>query len=377
MEFKKQFKIILVVIGIMIFIQFLNSSIFYIKKHPKQKKESPKPKLLENFNSSNSNSNSNNRSLANPDYEGKEKQKINQTVRIKYLDKEEAFVFFNNLDYLTSMNSFNVRLRNNNNSNKSQCIQKYYKSLLDFTSQDKNFLMNLISNIFERDIAHKNKDIIKNFIAMMIPKIRFAKSNNWLESGMPHTHKNVVFLPERFFNSSKSMISKESTIIHEIFHIYQRILLKIDPQKLNTFYNHLNFIKTGYIHNFEEIRQRNRHNPDGININWNWTDPNHGGSYWIGAVFNYNTSNSIMDVKYLAYPLTKIENNHYRYEEFQKTIPLNKFYQFNKFFGIDNNHYHPNEITAQYMENLYLGEDLKNVGYQKFKNKIDSLLKMN
>ena len=211
----------------------------------------------------------------------------------------------------------------------------------------------------------------------MITKIYFAKSNNWLESGMPHTHKNVVFLPIRFFDSRISDESKEATLIHEIFHIYQRIILKIDVNKFNRFYKHLNFKKVNYIHNFNEIYNRNRHNPDGLDLQWVWSEPKSNNNHWIGAVFNDDTSKTIMDVSYLAYPLTKMEGNNYNYEEFQSPIHLSSFKQFHKFFGISNNHYHPNEITAQYMENIYIGDKLKNLGYIKFKNKIESFLKLN
>lgn len=363
MEFEKQFKIILVIFGIIMFIQLLNSSIVQVKQKQQSHSQQSQPQQIETY-----------ESFESENIEPKKKIKI---IKIKYLNKEEGGRFFNNLDYLTGMNSLNIKLRNNQNSNKSNCINKYVDSLLDFTPQDKKKLESLLITILNKDVIHKNKNIIKNFIRMMITKIYFSKSNNWLESGMPHTHKNVVFLPIRFFDSRISDESKEATLIHEIFHIYQRIILKIDVNKFNRFYKHLNFKKVNYIHNFNEIYNRNRHNPDGLDLQWVWSETKTNNNYWIGAVFNYDTSKTIMDVSYLAYPLTKMEGNNYNYEEFQSPIPLSSFKQFHKFFGISNNHYHPNEITAQYMENIYMGDKLTNLGYVKFKNKIESFLKMN
>lgn len=366
MEFGKQFKIFLIVICIIFFILLINSSILYIKK----------PKIIKKEGFKNEDKSD---SECDKDNNSKNEKFIKKSIglKIQYLDKEEAFFFFQNLDYLDTMNHLNVKLRNNMNPNKNHLVRKYTQSLLDFYVNDKKILTKLFNNILSKEINHYNKEIFRDFISMMIPKIYFAKMKDSFEGGMPHTHKNIVFLPESFFNIDLSSNTKkiESTLIHEIFHIYQRMLFKIDKERIHNFYSNLNFIKVDYIHNFENIIEINRHNPDGLDLKWVLYDPDYDSYYWIGAVFSNNNSKTIKDVEYLAFPLTKINESKFKYEEIEKSILLNKFTQFNNFFGIENNHYHPNEITAQYLENLYLGDNIKSDGYHKFKNKIDSLLK--
>lgn len=198
------------------------------------------------------------------------------------------------------------------------------------------------------------------YLDYWLSKIMIAKASNWLEEGMPHTHNKVIILnPKNFISFSLN------TFIHELSHIHQR-------KYPDDWYKLLS--EWGFIHydfnledssGLENILIRNRTNPDGLDIHWIWKSPNNK-YYWIGAIYqNINPNSLTNNIEYNAYQLT-MNNGKFIYLSNNTPISLNNFKDYQDYFNINKNNYHPNEIISQYME-FYL-EDIKNKNELRKKN---------
>lgn len=126
----------------------------------------------------------------------------------------------------------------------------------------------------------------------------------------------------------------------------------------------------------------NRLNPDGMKLDWIWNINNK--YYLIGALFDSEKPNSLLSVSYKLKELNKTDNNIFNYASNNINnnvgISLTSSDLFIDYFGITNNHYHPNEIAAQYMEYYFsdilgdtsLGNEYE--GYNIFKRNIKKIL---
>ena len=155
------------------------------------------------------------------------------------------------------------------------------------------------------------------------------------------------------------------------------------------FYEKWNFSKPKYIHNVAELICKSRMNPDGNYLNWVWKDNKF--YYLICAILNNSSdsnsedidSYSLTDVIYKIFKLNQIGDDIYQYsssfidDEHHALLIENN--NFNSFFGITNNHYHPNEIASQYFEYYFYDiinqtQTLRTEGYKLFKNNIKTLI---
>ena len=290
--------------------------------------------------------------------------------------KTSKEVYQNN--YLNTMNKLNRKMRQFQNS---QELYDFYlnHSFLDITEKDEEVFRFMIITLLDR-IDNK---IVRRFIKNYLIDMTIVKGNNKLESGMPHTHNKTIIFPQSYFTSIhtkyklnfiESMLENEGlTFIHEILHIHQRY----NKNKYLELYKQWGFTIPEYINNIINFKRLNRHNPDGLKVNWVWNNNNK--YYLIGAVFNDN-SNNLTDTDYIAKEITRIDANIFNDND-GNTIHLDKFDNFINYFGINNNHYHPNEITAQYFEyyvNKYFLNNyvnIKNKGYLIFEKNIINILK--
>ena len=290
--------------------------------------------------------------------------------------KTSREVYKNN--YLNTMNQLNRRMRNFKNS---KDLYNFYLngSFLDITEKDEEVFRYMIITLLDR-IDNKT---IYNFIKNYLIDMTIVKGNNILESGMPHTHNKTIIFPQSYFNSIhikfnlnfiESMLENEGlTFIHEILHIHQRY----NKNNYLKLYKEWGFTIPKYINNIFHFKRLNRHNPDGIKVDWVWKNNNK--YYLIGAVFNDN-SNKLTDTDYIAKEITRVDANIFN-DNNNKTIYLHSFDNFINYFGINNNHYHPNEIAAQYFE-YYINQtflnnyvNIKNRGYLIFEKNIINILK--
>jgi len=306
------------------------------------------------------NTDNENKLTMNEAFENKEpdnKTQLDNKTKLSYLEVNEASSIYKDSPYITNMNTTNVLARTNHN-NKELCVKQYNSSIRTISKKERKYLEKLVNNMLDK-LESENSDLT-TFIKLNLINTRFAKGNRWLEHGLPHTHPNIIILPPNLFETlidpdvsdTRLLTDIGSTIIHELVHINQRI----DPSKYNDLYNKWNFKKAVYLDNMEIIIDLNRHNPDAMDIKWIWYNQKNKQYYWIGAVFKNKEPNNLQDVHYLAYPVYSIGEDNYKYIESSKPIHLSEFSDFMNYFGINNNHYHPNEIVAQYMEYYYLDQ---------------------
>jgi hypothetical protein len=162
---------------------------------------------------------------------------------IIFLDRESAYNVLINSGYLNKLNSLNMKLRKCNNLN--DCKRHYRKNIINYTEKEKNILRRMIIKCDEK---------LKIFPKLHKIEWKFAKINNNLEEGLPHTHLDTIFLSDKFFNNPSI-----DTLIHEKIHLYQ----KKYPYKTDSFYNLNNYEKTQKI----DIINR-RANPDTNNFDY-------------------------------------------------------------------------------------------------------------
>ena len=312
---------------------------------------------------------------------------------IKFASIEVSNDLFNNNPYLDNMNEINISARG---LREDTYIDKYRKNSFDeVTDNEKEAFNWLVKHILSKLNKSKNKNNqhLETFIKKYIYKNKsgkyntyIAKSAIWLENAMPHTHKNVVILTTSWYDDLKekyeknllnsAMLNEGVTLVHELLHVHQRTFMK----KFEKLYYKWGFIKAKYIHNIFEESRLNRCNPDGNDFKWIWNDKKTNKFYIFGAFFNSEKPNNLLDVSYMLKEVKRTDTNVFTYIDSNTDMKLTENENFRDFFGITNNHYHPNEIASQYLEHYYeslMGEN-PNIetyeGYKIFSKMIKHLL---
>lgn len=256
---------------------------------------------------------------------------------IYFPSKLEILEKIKNLDFFKNLNNNDLIVR------KVSSIQEYKElinnNLLNFNKSEKNILVDLVNKI---DKKLDNFKLLKNI------KWKFIKINKNIENGFPHTHDDIIFLPNSFFKNPN-----EETLLHEKIHIFQRKnnlitnnFFKLFNFKLlntnyyfykldnNTLLNDINLIKISK--ELKKIENNKRSNPDIKNM------------YSYDNLFFYSKYNNtkdlnnvnlvyycIIDTKKDLELLKKLNKEHntiikngkddnYRYEEFYQTTKKHK-----------------------------------------------------
>ena len=267
---------------------------------------------------------------------------------------QDFFTLYNIMKttYLNYMSDINVYARNAKNIN--VLIAKYEKCCTQILNKE----IVIFNNNFKKMYQSRINNYLKEWLDSMLKKIKIVKGATWLEDGMPHTHGEFII-----FNPSMFVSFQPSTFIHELTHVHQRII----PREYHNLYHQWGFhyYNIKEIKGFEQIVKRNRSNPDGMDCNWILKNVCKGRDYWIGAVFNSNTPNSLSACYLEAYPLVTKDDGTIVYEN-EKPESIPQFDDFKKLFCVSSNHYHPNEIVAQYMEYYFNSKKLKCKNYNIF-----------
>lgn len=195
-------------------------------------------------------------------------------------------------------------------------------SILDFTLQEQMH----IKRIYNSSIQKINK-----FNKFPDIKIKFIKVNNYYEFGYPHTVNTSVVLPQR------SVYLSEETMIHEIIHIYQRII----PESFEKLYNKkYNFTK---LNKPIDMTPENWFvvNPDGVNVEWQFKLNNN--TYLIP--FAYYVNGGVETYCYI------VKNGELIY---RGSINTHYAKDYNHKFSKIPQTYHPNEISAIDLTNYIL-----------------------
>ena len=328
---------------------------------------------LDTYNNSNNNLNNNttnNNTDNNTDNNTTNNNTDNNTDNINVNKQKDENIIKNlkswiEIEYLSKMNNVNITARGFINI--KDLRNHYMNDLLQPINLDE---VNTVQLFFNNNISNYNQHQTK-WVNNIISKCKITKSSKWLEMGMPHTHADVIIFNSGFFKNPSW-----TTFIHECVHIDQRIGLGIN--KYTELYNTWGFIhyNISRIKGFEAIIIRNRLNPDAIDCNWIWHCKADGNYYWIGAVFNSITPDNLGDVSYNSYKLTKDNRGDFYYNG-NDTITLSKWDNFRNYFGnISNNHYHPNEISAEYM-GIYFNMNRDNTNNNDTNNGKNSISNVN
>tara|TARA_B100000242_G_scaffold246472_1_gene187126 strand:+ start:189 stop:1385 length:1197 start_codon:yes stop_codon:yes gene_type:complete len=271
---------------------------------------------------------------------------------------------FKNNKYINNFNQINVKARGFDELEELK-YEYQNNSLLSITDKEKEATKWLIKIILKK-LSKVDDKILTNFILnyLINHNTIIVKSKEFVEKGYPHTHKNVIVLPKSWFyeiivkhklNLETSAFNDQGiTLIHELVHIHQRI----KPDIYKKLYKKWGFEEPKYIHNINEILKSSRHNPDGNDLKWIWK--NYQNHYFMSAVYkNDDNQPDLTEVNYKIYKLNKLDNNIYQniepdtiYSNFndKQNSYLETNTDFQKYFGVSTNHYHPNELAAQYME---------------------------
>ena len=353
------------------------------ENYDNNKSNNKKSKRIEEFLNNNNTGNHNKQNLKNSNnYKNKIKRKLNyHKSLINYLSSNYSQKLFKNIDYLNNMNSINVKSRKFNNLEELK-LKYINDSLDDITNEEKDAFFWMIQNL----IIKGNKLTPFIYKSIFIDKVKIAKSKSWLEYNMPHTHKDVIILTNEWFKSlinkkkenliMSALLNEGSTFCHELMHVHQRDYLN----RYENLYYKWGFIKGSYIHNCFDYFNKNRHNPDGQYLNWIWK--NNDKYFLFGAIFNNNNPSNLSDVSYSIREIKKTDNNIFNYSGDFDKYPNNSLFNhkgFMNYFGIINNHYHPNEIASQYFE-YYLNDNLGEKdnfnpkGYKIFLKNIEYIL---
>jgi len=293
----------------------------------------------------------------------KEKLKYNHNIIIHFKQSPEARKLIKrDSQYIKLMNQPNLLARGCD----SQDIlySKYLGAFSDITPNEENTVNKAILNLLDT-IKSRSPSYYNYIIFWLNGKISIAKAQTWLEGGMPHTLETTIIMDVEWFINPRM-----NTFIHEITHIHQR---NAGFEWLDLYkYLGYSYINPADIKGIENIIVLNRNNPDGLDAGWLWTDFSNN-KWWIGALFYNITPNNLLDVEYVALKLN-MDNNGQLYYLKQTPINLNKFCEFNIFFGANINNYHPNEMIAKFSE-WYMDDILGNIPSHQESNTSNKNLK--
>jgi hypothetical protein len=274
----------------------------------------------------------------------------------KNLASKEYFSFFKLLD----AQARGIKL------NYDDFNQKYESSIIEISDNEKKIFTKFYSDIVESIPIKKRHHLL-------IPNIKIVKFSG-VENDFPHTHYDIIFLNKSFFDDlgnyqslkNKIHISRAKTLIHEILHIKQRQ----NPTLYDSLFNQWGFQSISLEYMKEKISKnvlsRIRINPDEL--------PDY--RFWVWkqkiiplVIYSSFKVSSINDVNQIAIDW----NNPDKYNKLENNT------EYNDYFRININNYHPNEILAEYQATYFLeiysesdGYDvsdhlLKSEGYRIFK----------
>jgi len=225
--------------------------------------------------------------------------------------------------------------------------EKYNSSILEIDQKEKNNF-----DRFYKDVV--NMIPLKKRHQILIPNLKIAKFSG-IENDYPHTHSDIIFFSKSVFENdlsnyqslenNKNLLSLAKTLIHEINHIK----LRQNPTMYDTLFNQWGFksISPQYLNQTlpNNIISRIRINPDEL--------PDY--RFWVWrnksiplAIYSSTDITSISDTIIISVDW----NNPKKYTY------LDDDDDFIDYFKIHVNHYHPNEILAEY-HSIYFMEFTK------------------
>ena len=264
---------------------------------------------------------------------------------IKFYSRSESCKLLKKSDYFNNFNKYDLKTRNLENKSKKDILSYYCNNIYNF-------------NYLERKAIYWILDLIKNkrndnFMSREWNFIKFKD----IEFNFPHTHLNAIFLPKSmidnivyYYQKRSSLLEMKNTVntlIHEKVHVLQRDNKKI----FDELFKEWNFSQ-GEINGINKDIIFVRNNPDSSKSKYIFSY--NGKHIWFDAFF-VDEAYNISDVQYRGYFLKKLEDQTYKITE--QVNEIKYINEFNEFFGnINNNYYHPNEISAELITMYYIDQ---------------------
>lgn len=152
---------------------------------------------------------------------------------ITFYTKEQTrdFIIEDKDNFINSLDKPNLIARKVNTKDEYKTISS--KAATDFTKKEKEILTNVIIKVCDK-LDGLSKPILKKYgldkklLLSLSEKWNIAKTKDIVfEMGMPHTRQNVIFLSSYYLAKNEDEEKKLiETILHEFYHIYQRIYTK-------------------------------------------------------------------------------------------------------------------------------------------------------
>lgn len=281
-----------------------------------------------------------------------------------YLINNKKDKFQNNLNsimsnkfYLNYFNKLDLKLRDCADLN--QCIIKYDKCVIPFTTLEKKMIQKIIEDL---------NNILGDNFKKIFNDVKFIKVENYIENSLPHTRNKYIVLSQQWFNNLNdkykvlSNFFKYNTeirklIYHEQFHIFQRYNQKLMDDLYINYWN----LERLNIKLPKKLLKINRTNPDALPDDQNhWLFKLDNNKYLLPlCVYNSDKENGIKNTSNI-YIIVMKKNNIFEIEDLDDQIKnkklLNNNVDYIKYFGDvyvnGGNNYHPNELSASIFETI-------------------------
>ena len=293
---------------------------------------------------------------------------------IEFVEKDSVCKMLKKINYTYNKLDISIRDIPKQYHNK---IHKYYcDNIIEFNNLEKKLIKWVVDGMMDKIPKH---------LQFIIKNLKFAKYQDHIENGFPHTNSNIIFFTGSFISPLVKLYNENDldeaisqigfVIIHEAVHIWQRKEPKIF---LDLYNNYWNFVNVDKIYNVEYLDKLKRYNPDGVDTNWIFKIK---GKYiYILSIYLENAKN-IGDVKFIGIYVEK-NGEKFVIPTNSKQHVLSNIKEFNDFFnGIYGNHYHPNELSAEIISVYYLnimnldGIKYDNTGYDNMLVWLEKYLK--
>lgn len=255
----------------------------------------------------------------------KETFKNKEGKQIKFLKAQEACNLIQDIDYFQNLNQADLAARKFIVDSKG-VVKSYCDNYLDFTKEEIDKITNVIKSLPNNEL----------FI-----KWSFAKMSTSVEDGFPHTHKDTIFLSEHTINESDDRLL--FVLIHEQMHVMQRK----KPELFKILYTKYYPFKTGKLKVQDKYISRIRSNPDTRYLPDNdYVLKTENGDYYLCAYYGEKKPKHLGAVLYAAIKC-EYDSKKNTYKTTDNITSIDNIPEFNEFFNLRNNHYHPNEISAE------------------------------
>lgn len=260
------------------------------------------------------------------------------TDTIIFLSKENTRDIYKRSNYIHSFNKYDIKARNLKTSDP---VEWYNKRAINFNKSEMDKLIKTITDIKSK--ARKNPKRWR-FLTNLTWKL--AKVSDEVDFGFPHTHEDTIFLPENFLEMPLNDLFIQ-TLVHEMVHVWQR---KMPLEFENLYTNYWDFIKTNRVCGSSDYLEYSRTNPDLSHMLYIFQ-----GTILPLSIYNKET----LDTEYIGIEVEPNDKSDggYKIKENVTPVSLNKIQEYSDYFAISNNHYHPDELSAELIANLFIKND--------------------